>query len=256
MKSINLPFPGFYESRLSGGLDLAEEEQAEWLEEKDSSPYEVETFVADEELRMKAFDFADILFDVTDYHAAHIAIAKSYVDAFEHLFTEEFEFPLGLQFEEMVSPREYNFTTDRVFALISEDMVQKLFNVSEDENHVRLAAMIAERFTSRSGFHSFYSNRLSQWLDKPLEDWDCNEIGTLLLALLPEDFETKVVDSMEEDYELFGYAFREAVDWAKFDQKVEERRQELLGEALVLDQGYVPPPRPCLHTADLFKEQR
>lgn len=237
MRSIKLPFPGFYESSLTSALDCEEEQECDNFAEKESSPYEVETYVADEALRLSAKDFAEIFFDVTDYGVAYQQIARDYLEVFALTFKEEFGFPLDAKYEEMTSPREYNFTTDRLFALIPEEVVQKLFDLSKSEDHVRLAAKIKKECTSYDGFFSYYSNDLAVWLEKPLEDWDHNELEVMLSALLPKRFEDETLHELH-DSERFFSAFQAAVDWTKFDAKVLERRQAL--KAGTINQGDQP----------------
>ena len=48
--------------------------------------------------------------------------------------------------------------------------------------------MVRKRFTSRSGFISFYESDFSLW-SKNLEEWDCNETGTLFECLFQGEFQ-------------------------------------------------------------------
>jgi len=96
--------------------------------------------------------------------------------------------------------------------------------------------VIAERFTSCSGFISFYSRHLADWLEKPIVDWDHNELGTLLIAAMRaagSDVESD--DEMRRElYDMtFGdegayQAWESAVDWPKYESKILEARAEKL----------------------------
>ncbi|WP_218012891.1 hypothetical protein, partial [Streptococcus salivarius] len=78
------------------------------------------------------------------------------------------------------------------------------------------------------GFISHYDNALDSWLAKPLQEWDHNEIETLLVAMTGEpetmDFYYRMGDS-------WGYqAWESAVDWSRYDAKVAELRAEKLAD--------------------------
>lgn len=217
--SAELPFSGLYNSMYSHALDDEEEQfceyEAEYRQEEDGIP---------EELHLDAGEYAEILMDVTTYDIAHQAIAKKHVEVFEGVASKELGFKLPLVFEEMCSPKFYNFTTDRVFASITYGQVLRLFALSKKDKHARLEEMIKTRFTSYDGFISSYSNRLDKWLAKPLADWDHNEVGTLLRAVLGDVREE--VESIMYDGETFYTAWSDSVDWAKFEEKVTELREE------------------------------
>src|SRR4051794_25404177 len=114
---MRLPFEGFYESKYSGEIDHTEEQDAEHFAERDEEE-------RPKELRLGADVFGEILFDCADYSSAYHAVAKVYVDAFSIWASELLECRLGLTFESMDSPREYNFRTDRVYAHVESDIVQ------------------------------------------------------------------------------------------------------------------------------------
>ena len=81
------------------------------------------------------------------------------------------------QFESLESPREYNFSTDRIFVDIPANEVRRMLAEVDPETLSRVAA---ERHTSRPGFLSYYSPRVESW--GPVDDWDCNQTGTLVQA--------------------------------------------------------------------------
>jgi hypothetical protein len=249
---INLPFEGFYESRYSGEVDHIESMEAENLEERDREEQPPE-------LRLEASEFAEVLFECTDYSACYEAVSKAYVDAFNSIASDHLDMPLGLAWESMTS-RFYNFETDRVFAYVSLEVMQALFAKSAAEGHKRLAEAIKERFTSYSGFCSSYDNELATWLEKPLADWDHNELCTLLGALLSDfqekahscsDFGWTVLECVTDGDGLY-YEWSNAVDWAKFDAKVQDLRDLKIAELREDDPHFVPPPVRCNRTIDMF----
>lgn len=242
---IQLPFSGFYESLWSGEIDQVAEQEAEHFADERQQ----EEGIA-KELRLSADEFSSILFDVTDYGAAYLDVAKRYVQEFNDIASDETGIALSLEWESMSSPREYNFTTDRLFAHIPIEAVEALFALSASEDHKRLRACIVERFTSRDGFSSFYSNDLDDWLDKSVSEWDHNELGTLLMCLVErEDLDMDIFYAIGEGF----YApHSDAVDWTKFDEKVQELRDEREAELCEDDPDYVPQPVRCDRTIDMF----
>lgn len=201
---INIPFAGFYSSKYSGELDAVQERFVEYEVEKNPG--------LDPDIPNEA------LWHCADYGKAYDHIARAYVDQFNQYILDEYEIDLGLKFESMQSPREYNFETDRIFCEVSEENVRKLREAVSDP---ALRHAIKERFTSRSGFISSYPNNLEDW--PPLEQWDHNELGTLLVALLDdaEDWGRDIWEAMR-DRNVFDVAFDQCVNWEVYDGFVKE----------------------------------
>ena len=222
-----IPFGGFYETCWSQAIDDEEENYAEFFAN------EMQEEIADY-LRLSESEVAEILFRATDYKIAYNRFAKAYADAYDKWISDALGWNVGLKFESLDSPREYNFYTDRIFCYIPLESVKRLFDISAKEDHKRLKEVIRERFTSRDGFISFYSNNLEEWVNKPIYQWDHNEIGTLLIAIAPP-FD----DASWEFYEDMAYNggfyqdWEAAVNWKEFERLVEERRQEKLSDCHV-----------------------
>lgn len=158
---IEIPFPGFY----NGVLDM----------------------MIDDEI-LSCFDFegtgdTDLVPD--DFHMKYnghdgmIAIAKIYAGVFQDYLDTEFNIKIDLPYKDMSSPKEYNFTTDRLFCEISEQGIKKLRKIASNK---RLGEVIKARFTSYDGFISSYPNNIVEWLGKDCLEYDHNELGTLLIA--------------------------------------------------------------------------
>jgi hypothetical protein len=148
-----LPFSGFYESLHDEAIDNEEEQ-------------------------MFSFDDGKVHESLYEHYWKHMdhgelykKYAKSYVEAISEL-TE-----LELEFDGLSSPREYNFTTDRIFASISRKSLVEVIRAVRGE---RLKKTAKEMFTSRSGFISYYSPNVSEW--GRVEDWDHNQILCALQA--------------------------------------------------------------------------
>jgi hypothetical protein len=133
--------------------------------------------------------------DAVQWGLVHRAYARYYAQAFAH----EFTLP-SLQFESLQSPREYNFSTDRIFCEISADDVDKMLDTVL---LVDLVAMVRELFTSRDGFISFYSPDLKEW--GLSSTWDHNQVGALLLVYV-EHISGESWGSSNQEYDLMESA--------------------------------------------------
>ncbi len=162
-----IPFSGFYESRHSESLEWA----LEMLFSDDNGD-------AIPGLLEEAFWRVD-------WAKVHLAYAQMYCDQ----FTEAAQ--IKVVFESLQSPREYNFTTDRIFVHIDLAEVERLLTSVDRDIMKDLAE---QRFTSRSGFVSFYDPDYTTW--GPVEDWDHNQVGTLVeaFALMYIDDEFALVE--------------------------------------------------------------
>ena len=155
-KSINIPFAGLYESIHSEVID--HELQSMLCENRGLNDY----FYTNVDC-----NWGDIHNDYAENYCEDFAIA----------------FDLDLKFEELVSPREYNFQTDRIFAQISEANIIMMFGAVD---YTDLRDMVKERFTSCDGFISHYSPKLHMWDSNPL-NWDANQLGTLLIVYIAQE---------------------------------------------------------------------
>lgn len=115
-----------------------------------------------------------------------LAIAKDYTKFFAHYFN------LKLTFKSLLRPREYNFRTDEIVVDLQD--VKDLYKRVNKET---LKDFVRETCSDRSGFVSFYSPDVEDWGD--LADWDGNQVGCLLEALLIDEGFTEP-DSFDEFY--------------------------------------------------------
>ena len=110
-----IPFGGFYESIWDQEIDSIAEREAEYMT---SDEGEYSDFEDDEVWQ--------VMFDHTNHQALEIEVAKLYVDAWQDLINGELGIDIRISFNLMVSPKEYNFTTNRIFVQISSEDVQRL----------------------------------------------------------------------------------------------------------------------------------
>lgn len=156
MKTIIIPFDGFYESITASLLELDIE-----LENSGIDPNQ--PLIVDYELADGCF----------------CNVAKKWADIYKDWLKNEHGLTLeSLTFERLESPREYNFTTDRIFCYISDDDIVKLHKwaLSVFVDH----SVIQDRFSSKDGFHSFYDDFVHEWRTKPVLEWDYNELAVLM----------------------------------------------------------------------------
>lgn len=142
-----IPFMGFYESIHNAQIDSALE------------------LIFDDDQDLIS-DYSDLI----DFKKIFVLYAQEYLSAFNQ------EFNLDLKFESLQSPKYYNFSTDRIFAYISESELKKIFKVKKSD---LFKEYLKNNFTSYSGFISSYSNDPDQWPDN-FQDYDHNQIGALL----------------------------------------------------------------------------
>lgn len=211
-----LPFSGFYNSIWSSELDQCKIQQIEhWMEE-------------DKYSGLEADQLEEALSDHIDYRAACIDVVKAYVSRFEDWINGELDLDIHLEFVEMVSPREYNFTTDRIFVKISRSDLAKLYR-KVGRQAVREEAKT--HFTSRSGFISFYSPLIEEW--GSIREWDYNQVGMIFQAAVdsvdhPEDVDMAIYYGMSED---IYNAWSNNVDWDAVEQD--------LGELMLIEAGEI-----------------
>lgn len=255
-REICIPFAGFYHSNYSGDVDSHEEQFIEHhCDESDGDESQWP-----EELRLDNRAYSDALVDATSYRDAYEAIARDYVATFSELAGEALGISaresvrfwswadkaykrerrevasLRLKWSLMTSPREYNFQTDRLFAHMPVSVIRKLWAISKAEKHETLTRVARERFTSRSGFISFYESAWSTWGN--VLDWDHNQLQTLLIAAC----EIEGFDWQDRDLTLYYpvsestyQAWESAVDWQKLDSTLLEARAEKLAEWMTSD---------------------
>lgn len=212
MPSIVIPFDGFYNSWYSDGVDREEEQY-------------VQNEIDEERTTLDASDLAELVFCHSNHGVVFDQLARDYCFAFDHVISELLEIKLDLKFEEMTSPREYNFETDRIFATATDEVVQKLFSMADGP---ALRIMIREKHSSRSGFHSFYSNDYDEWIEKGLENWDHNELATLLECVIEQfddkrDYRWGIYEYMHED---FCNAFEKGVNWPALEAAIKEKEDD------------------------------
>ena len=113
----------------------------------------------------------DALMEDYDHGVVMEQYAKAYCGHVSH------EMKIPLKFDHLCSPSEYNFRTDVIYAEIAtDDVIRMLGSVT----HTTLDEIAHRRFTTRSGFISFYDPDYRTWGN--VAEWDQNQVGTLIEA--------------------------------------------------------------------------
>ena len=129
-----------------------------------------------ESVHMDALEREGEEFPGADWRKVFFSYAKAYATEYLHAAC------IVGEFESLESPREYNFSTDRIFVDIPADEVRRMLATVDMET---LAQVAKDRHTTRPGFISFYSPQVGDW--GSVETWDCNQLETLIIAFVDDD---------------------------------------------------------------------
>jgi len=123
-------------------------------------------------------NFDDFNFDYADYHKR---VSKAFVNKLESEL--KYWLPdINIEFQELYSPKEYNFTNDSINVSVQVDLNELLGLIQARKEDA--AKYFKEKYTSRSGFISFHSANIDNWLnlDYIMED-SKHRVGALLDCL-------------------------------------------------------------------------
>lgn len=161
--TATIPFAGFYDSMYSYEIDSTIERETENYSERFNLSESERDTLESGYLEKGHGDFLQ-------------GIAKDYSEGFLFEVERETGLELKARFEIMESPREYNFRGDTLFIQMPEKQALAFVQYVISKHKEELEELIRQRFTSRSGFISFYENTLEAWGDP--SGWDYNQIGT------------------------------------------------------------------------------
>lgn len=161
MTTAYIPFQGFYETELSDMIEFQLEDEYGDMQEPVS--------------------WADL----------HSEVAKNYAEQ----WAARTDIPI--EFDKLISPREYNFETDKIQVSISNDWVRGMRTalISSDE----FGDFVQVECASRSGFISFVSNDVDAWP----EVWGHREV-TLAFQWLEQKLFSEVEEEIIDDLRYNG----------------------------------------------------
>ncbi len=158
-----IPFRGFYNSSYSYAIDSEMENSIDYYYKEYELTEAQRDTLANGYLEKNVSEF-------------YYNVSKDYAESFIYEIERETGLTLNARFESMESPKEYNFQTDRLFIELPEASAIAFVNYILANHKEELEKLIAQRFTSRSGFISHYDNTLEAWGDP--SEWDYNQLGT------------------------------------------------------------------------------
>lgn len=115
-----------------------------------------------------------------DYSEYHNRVAKSFINRLESELRQFL--PIKIGFQRISSPKEYNFANDSIYIAVSLSL-PRLIGLIKDKKE-EAAQYFKDKYTSCSGFISFHSPNIENWLNKKyiLEKPE-HRIGALLDCL-------------------------------------------------------------------------
>ena len=186
-------FNGFYNTLFEDILDNAVDNVIEYYNEQNNTSLNYDDF---------DFDFTTIQNEI-----CRDAILK----VEEKL--NEIGINCTINFENLVSPREYNFYNDSINIEINFKKFSQVIEILE-QNYDSFSKYIKDNYTSRDGFISSYSNYSSDWIEDLREDSEneAHKVGAVLDFILQEIEEYKDEDlyfDLCENYYEIDYTINE-----------------------------------------------
>jgi hypothetical protein len=143
-------------------------------------------FEANEEMYIEdPYDYDDYEFNYKQYH---LDVAKECVGAIEQELNH-LGLGISIKFQALDSPKEYNFRNDRIDVeyTLGADSLNKIHSYLL-ENKDAFSEYVKENYTSRSGFYSFHSNNVNEWLDNIKNGTDLDhKLGAVLNFILQNE---------------------------------------------------------------------
>ena len=227
-----IPFDGFYESFISADIDHQIEQDTEYYSELyDLNEFE-EELLCNSFLNINSYKFYNqIAKDYTNFYIDDLNAKLNYA-------YPDKGFTLKATYKCLESPREYNFETDRIFIEIEENHAVDFIEHIVQNYKKELKQKIEDRFTSISGFISFYKNSLDLWT-KDFKEWDCNMIGTCfeLFDLEEEDINYSLREYLTESISenLYNTLDKEGKDLLDRKQKEKDKKELINKQQLKLN---------------------
>ena len=180
-------FNGFYNTLFEDILDNAVNDAIEWYNEDNNTSLNYDDF---------NFNFTIIKNE----------ICKDAVSKIEEKLNE-IGINCTINFETLVSPREYNFSNDSINIEINFKKFSRVIEILE-QNFDSFTQYIKDNYTSRDGFISNYSSYASDWMEDLRENAEneAHKVGAALDFILQEIEEYKdenlYFDLCENCYEI------------------------------------------------------
>lgn len=196
-------FPGFYESIFCNS--------DEFLDEEEEIAFDIEQMIEskDFEVSLEYVDFDMYMRDVCktfmDYYVEKL-IDVLPIDITNH---EDFKFEIIDESIEVVSPKYYNYSTDRCYCKVETNrktlklLKEYTLRLEDAEKYIK------DHFTSYDGFISFITNDIDKWKNLDIEDYEENMLIALLdmcIALSDYTAFDNIIESTYYDTDKYWYA--------------------------------------------------
>lgn len=105
-----------------------------------------------------------------DYQSIFKKYSQAYIASFKEWLNDEYQIDINMSFSALKSPREYNFSTDKIIAFMTLKDENKLINYFKKD--ADFIAYLKDATQSKSGYISFYSfNDVLANKDRVLSDY-------------------------------------------------------------------------------------
>ena len=227
-----IPFEGFYNCCISADIDHAIELDTEYYSELYDLNKSEEELLSNSFLSVNNNNFYnEICKDYVSFYLDNLNAKLNYAYP-DHGFT------LKGTYKCFISPREYNFETDRIFIEIEENHCIDFIKYIIKNYKKELEKIIKIRFKSRSGFISFYENNLESWTNN-YKEWDHNQIGICfeLFNLEEEDIYFSLREYLSETISknLYNTLNQEGKDLLDKKQKEKDKKELMNKQQLKLN---------------------
>lgn len=167
-------------------------------------------------------ELVELIDESVDKRKFREELARTYCAAIDTKLTEWLGIEGYLQFEREL-PLQENDGGNVIVAKLPPRSVRALFALSACDGHATLGRAIRDRVGRHGGIPEWYSADVRVWLEKPLQDWDGNEVGVLLAAFVELDVEHGTL-GQSTDFDALP-AFRDSFRWRRFERRARFRRQ-------------------------------
>ena len=149
-------------------------------------------------------------YDDINWNEVNKKVSEKYFDLWKDQNEELLnDLSINIVYSHLDSPKFYNYRTDELICEITFDLevfknkVLGLVNESLES----FKDFIKEKYSSRSGFHSFYPNDCEVWMTEYLTDENIDNVIVegYLEFLQDDDMDSLIYEVIDNSYELINY---------------------------------------------------
>lgn len=161
--------------------------------EYNNEDFDIESYNEENNTNLNYDDFE---WDYSDYRER---IAKRFVSEIESELN--MYFPIKITYQNIQSPKYYNFTNDSINISVEVDLNKLIDLIKENNNEAE--KYFLDNYTSRDGFISFHSNDINDWINiKYILEDDKHRVGAIIDCLASIFINIEDINSyvLEETY--------------------------------------------------------